>query len=151
MGRKKVPKMREWFVYFPQGSLQPQLIPVTISSTDSLLTFLYITIGCESIETVRTGSGSEVVMIMAEEGLFNDMLKPNLIGTALDDGLIFGGIVLAKEGQRDGEPDIVGFDNMPEAHHIAECAQKVAKEHFRKTLHHLMGDAAKDHYPEFFS
>lgn len=143
--------MREWFIYFPQGSLQPQLIPVTISSTDSLLTFLYITIGCESVETVRTGSGSEVVMIVDENGLFNDRLKPNLIGTALYDGLIVGGIVLAKEGQRDGEPDIVGFDTMPEAHHIAECAQKAAKEHFRKTLHHLMGDAARDHYPEFFS
>lgn len=145
--------MREWFVYFQQGSLQPQLIPVTISSTDSLLTFLYITIGCESIETVRTGSGSgsEIVMIVDENGLYNDRLKPNLIGGALYNGLIVGGIVLAKEGQRDGEPDIVGFDTMPEAQHIAECARTAAKKHFRNVLHHLMGDAAKDHYPEFFS
>ena len=116
--------MREWFVYFPQGSLQPQLIPVTISSTDSLLTFLYITIGCESVETVRTGSGSEVVMIVDEEGLFNDRLKPNLIGCSLYNGLIVGGIVLAKEGQRDGEPDIVGFDTMPEIGR-ASCRERV--------------------------
>ena len=143
-------KMREWFVYFPQGSLQPQLIPVTISSTDSLLTFLYITIGCESVETVHTDNGS-VVMIVDEEGLFNDNLKPNLIGCALYNGLIVGGIVLAKEGQRDGEPDIVGFDTMPEAHHIAECAQKAAKKHFGNTLIQLYGEQARDLHPEFFS
>lgn len=142
--------MREWFVYFPAASLTPQLIPVTISSTDSLLTFLYITIGCESVETVRTGIGSEVVMIVDEEGLLNDKLKANLIGSALYDGLIVGGIVLAKEGQRDGEPDLIGFDTLEEAQHIADCAKKAAKDHFRKTLIHLYGDHARDLHPEFF-
>lgn len=148
-GRKET-KMREWFVYFPVGTLKPQLIPVTISSEDSLLTFLYITIGCESVETVCVNQDPPIRMIVDENGLFNERLKPNLIGCTLYNGLIVGGIILATEGQRDGEPDIVGFDTMMQAQEVAQKAVKAAKDHFRNTLVQLYGTEAKTLHPEFF-
>lgn len=142
--------MREWFVYFPSGTLHPQLIPVTISSEDSLLTFMYITIGCESIETVRVNPDPPILMIMDENGLFNERLKPNLIGCTLYNGLIVGGIILATEGQRNGEPDIVGFDTMEQAQEVAQKAKRAAKDHFKHTLNQLYGTEAKTLHPEFF-
>lgn len=118
--------MREWFVYFPPASFTPQIIPVTIADTDALLTFFYLTIGCESIETVRFGSPSEV-LVCDEEGLYQENPKANFIGSALYRGVIVGGVIIAKEGQRNGEPDLIGFDTLQEAAAAAQAARTVAQ------------------------
>lgn len=121
-----VSKMYEWFVYFPPASFTPQIIPVTIADSDALLTFFYQTIGCESIETVRFGSPSDV-LVCDEEGLCKENPKANFIGSALYTGIIGGGVIIAKEGQRNGEPDLIGFDTMNEAFAAAEAARAVAQ------------------------
>lgn len=118
--------MREWFVYFPPDSFTPQIIPVTIADDDALLTFFYLTIGCKSVETVRFGSPSEV-LVCDEEGLCKENPKANFIGSALYRGVIVGGVIIAKEGQRNGEPDLIGFDTMNEAFAAAQAARTVAQ------------------------
>lgn len=122
----KVKIMREWFVYFPPASFIPQIIPVTIADTDALLTFFYLTIGCESVETVRFGSSSEV-LVCDEEGLFQENPKANFIGSALYTGIIVGGVIIAKEGKRNGEPDLLGFDTLQEAAAAAQAARTIAE------------------------
>lgn len=121
--------MREWFVYFPPLSYTPQIIPVTVHDTDALLTFLYITLGCESVETVRFYSKTDL-MIVDEEGALLEDPKVNLIGSALYDGVIFGGVVIAQEGKRNGEPDVVGYPNMEQAAAAAAAAKTIAQMRF---------------------
>lgn len=118
--------MYEWFVYFPPMSLTPQIIPVCIADTDALLTFLYLTIGCESVETVRFSSPTDV-MIVDEEGLLKERQEINLVASALYNGVIVGGMVLAKEGTRNGECDLVGYDTMNDAAAAAGAAKAVAQ------------------------
>lgn len=126
--------MHEWFVYFPAGSLTPQIIPVTIADTDALLTFLYLTIGCESIETVRFHSPTDL-LICDEEGWFKEKPEVNLVGTALYGGTIVGGVVIAQEGSRNGEPDIVGYPDLLQATAAAGAAKAVAEMKYKHLLY----------------
>lgn len=119
--------MVEWFVKFPAGSLEPEIIPVTIADTDALLNFLYQQISCSSIETVRFGRSGSAVLVVDEEGLLKEDPTPNLIGCALYPGYIVGNLILCEIGKRDGETDIVGFPSMLEAHAAAAAAKTVAQ------------------------
>ena len=125
--------MREWFVYFPPLSYTPQIIPVTIHDEDALLTFLYLTIGCESVETVHFSSPSDV-LIVDEEGLLKDRPQVNLIGSALSEGYIVSGVVIAQLGTRNGEPDIVGFPDMVQAAAAASAAKTIAQMRYQNIV-----------------
>ena len=118
--------MQEWFVYFPPMSVKPQVIPKEIRNTRELLDFLYDTIGCSSIETVRFSSPTERI-IVDEEGLLKKDFQISPVGSALTESLIVGGIVLAREGCRDGEPDLIGYESMGEAIAAAYAASTIAK------------------------
>lgn len=119
--------MIEWFVRFAAGgNIEPEIIPVTIADTDALLNFLYQQIGCRSVETVRFGRGGSV-LVVDEEGLLKDDPVPNIVGCALYPGYIVGNLILCEEGTRNGEPDIVGFPTMIEAHAAAQAAKTVAQ------------------------
>lgn len=118
--------MIEWFVYFPAGSVEPQIIPVSIADTDALLLFFYLTLGVESVESVHFGRGNSI-MIVDEEGLLKPDPVPSPVGCALYPGYIVGGVIICQEGKRNGEPDAVGFDTMIEAHAAAAAAKTVAQ------------------------
>lgn len=118
--------MMEWFVYFPPMSTKPQIIPKEIRNTRELLDFLYDTIGCSSIETVRFSSPTDRI-IVDEEGLLKQDFQINLVGSALTESLIVGRIVLAREGCRDGEPDLLGYESMEQAFVAARAASTIAK------------------------
>lgn len=119
--------MREWFVYFPAGSIEPQIIPVTIADTDALLLFFYLTLGVESVEVVHFGRSGNSIMIVDEEGLLKPDPVPSPVGCALYPGYIVGGVIICQSGSRNGEPDAVGFETMPEAYAAAAAAKTVAQ------------------------
>lgn len=118
--------MNEWFVYFPPRSTHPQIICKEIGDTDKLLDFLYETIKCRSIETVRFSSPTDLI-IVDEEGLLDPNCQLSLVGTALTGGIIVGGIVIAQEGVRNGEPDIIGYPSMDKAFAAAMAAKTIAE------------------------
>ena len=76
------------------------------------LLFFYRQLCCRSIEIIRPFTGKNTknqVFIVDEEGA----LKPNQINVvaSMFYGMpIYGNVLLAKEGIRNGEPDIVGFN-----------------------------------------
>lgn len=118
--------MNEWFIYFPPRSTHPQIISKEIGDTDKLLDFLYETIKCRSIEIVRFSSPTDVI-IVDEEGLLDPNCQISLVGTALTRGVIVGGIVIAQEGVRNGEPDVLGYPSMNDAFAAAMAAKTIAE------------------------
>lgn len=53
-----------------------------------------------------------------------------MVGTALTRGIIVGGIVIAQEGIRNGEPDILGYPSMKNACAAAMAAKTIAEMHY---------------------
>jgi len=86
-----------------------------------LLDFMYQAIGCSSVETVcfRNFSGDEMG-IVDEEGLFKTDLKTNFVGSLLYRMRIVGRMLVGLRGERNGEPDIVGYSSKLDAWH-AHC------------------------------
>lgn len=132
--------MTEWFIYFPPMSVKPQIIGKEIRSCTQFLRFCYQTIGCSSIETVRFSSPTDV-LIVDEEGLLKDDYQINMVGSALTESLIAGGMIIAQQGVRDGEPDLVGFPSMDDAAASAAAAQTIAKMRYNR----LYGGEVSDH------
>lgn len=118
--------MSEWFIYFPPMSVKPHIIGKEIKSCEQFLRFCYQTIGCSSIETVRFSSPTDV-LIVDEEGLLKDDYQINMVGSALTESLIVGGMIIAQLGTRDGEPDLVGYPAMDEAAAAAAAASTIAQ------------------------
>lgn len=97
----------EYFVRItPEGAVQ------TVSTENPCLDWYYDQIGCTSIETVPladTKSGKSV-MIVDEECLIKPDPIPNAIASYLIGYPICGNVLIGGIGDRNGEPDIVGFD-----------------------------------------
>lgn len=76
------------------------------------LRFYYRQLGCRSIEIIRPFTGKTTknqVFVIDEEGA----LKPNrinMVASLFYGDAIFGNVLLAQEGIRNGEPDICGFN-----------------------------------------
>lgn len=117
---------KEYFVKFPAMSTIPEIIEAEISGTRELLDLLYREIGCESVETVRFSHG-KILMIVDEEGHWKKNPRISLIGTGLYHGAIVGTVIIAQEGIRDGEPDVMGFDTREQAEASAEVARMLAE------------------------
>lgn len=109
--------MTEYFLIFPQGKskFEPEIVGVELKDTEELLTFLYKTISCSSIENVYLRNITGLIAVVDEEGLFRDN-KLNWILSAIYGGRIMGIAVVGKQGERDGEPDFVGFESKDEAY-----------------------------------
>lgn len=117
---------KEYFVKFPAMSTIPEIIEAEISGTRELLDLLYHEIGCESVETVRFSHGKDL-MIVDEEGLCKENPRISLVGIVLYPGAIVGTVIIAQEGIRDGEPDVLGFDTRNHAEAAAAAAQTVTE------------------------
>lgn len=86
-----------------------------------LLDFMYQAIGCSSIECIRFRNFSgEVLGIVDEEGLYNPRLRANSVGSLMYGQRIVGRMLVGLQGERDGEPDIVGYQSKLDAWH-AHC------------------------------
>lgn len=110
---------KEYFVKFPAMSTIPEIIEAEISGTRELLDLLYQRIGCESIQTVRISR--DVWMIVDEEFLLKNPMPPfNALATLAYRHPIYGTAVFCREVERDGEPDLGGFDSLIEAAAVAK-------------------------------
>lgn len=72
------------------------------------LDFFYEEIGTHSIEIVRFGHIGQC-LIVDECGRLRESPQTNPIASLLAGQPIFGNALIAKEGDRNGEPDIIGF------------------------------------------
>lgn len=129
--------MIEHFVKFKPLSLNYEILSVTIADTEALLNFLYQEIGCSSIETVFFSKQSGDLMIVDEEGLFKEPLQVNLAGTAVYPAGIVGTVIFGREGQRDGEPDLVGYPTILEANAAGFAAKTLAEMKYGDYLRNL--------------
>lgn len=82
----------------------------TIMTEKPSLHFFYHHIECESIEIVRFAKNTNQIAVVDEEALCKDEPKMNLIASYITCRPIFGNVIICKEGERDGELDIVGFN-----------------------------------------
>lgn len=86
-----------------------------------LLDFMYQTIRCGSIECIRFRNFSgDVLGIVDEEGLYKTNLQTNFVGSLLYRMRIVGRMLVGLRGERNGEPDIVGYPSKRDAWH-AHC------------------------------
>lgn len=116
----------EYFVKFPAMSTIPEIIEAEISGTRELLDLLHCEIGCEFIETVYFSRGKDL-MIVDAEGLLKENPRISPVGIVLYPGAIVGTVIIAQEGIRDGEPDVLGFDTREQAEASAAAAQTLAE------------------------
>ena len=66
-------------------------------------------IGSRFFEIVRFGKFTKQVLVIDEEGRLRER-GVNMIASLLARQPIFGTVLIAKEGERDGELDLIGFD-----------------------------------------
>lgn len=100
--------MREYFIL-----ITPDNHVKGIATDKADLNFYYSAIECRSIEIVRpfgyTADGQQV-MIIDEEGRLKDEPRVNTIASVLANQMLYGNVMIAIEGEKNGEPDIIGFD-----------------------------------------
>lgn len=85
-----------------------------IRTSNACLRFYYEVVNCRSIEIVRPfrdcPSCRDHVFVLDEEGRLKDEPRLNVIASMLVQLPLYGNVLIAKEGLRNGEPDIMGFD-----------------------------------------
>lgn len=101
--------MKEHFILItPENRIQG------IRTTNACLRFYYEVVNCQSIEIVRPfrdcPSCRDHVFVLDEEGRLKDEPRLNVIASMLAQIPLYGNVLIAKEGLRNGEPDIMGFD-----------------------------------------
>ena len=104
--------MKENFILVHDGiDPKPEIIEL---DADHLLDGMYRAIGCDCIEIVHVQTGlllpHGVVMVADESGWFRGAPRVNKFASVWYHDVIVGNVILAAEGYRNGEPDIVGLD-----------------------------------------
>lgn len=104
--------MKEKFILVHDGAdPKPEIIEL---DTDQLLNGMYQAIGCDCIEIVHVQTGlllpHGVVMVADESGWFRGASRVNKFASVWYRDVIVGKVILAAEGYRNGEPDLVGLD-----------------------------------------
>lgn len=90
----------------------PQLIRIDTAAPDFNAAVRRV-IRCDLYEVVRVQCGllpPGVILLADESGLYKEPLRLNKFATVFCGEPIFGDVLLAAEGYRNGEPDIVGLD-----------------------------------------
>lgn len=105
--------MIEKYILIHDGSdPAPELIEI---DSDYLLDGMYKAIGCDCIEIVRVQTGlllpHGVVLVADESGWYRNNSRVNKFATVWYRDVICGNVILAAEGYRNGEPDLVGLDD----------------------------------------
>lgn len=98
------------------------------------LQFFYDNLDCEDIEVVRSQTMNQLYpsgLMMIVDGCFllhEEMKRPNPIATALAGQYILGNALIGRLGDRNGEPDIIGFDTEEDANEIAADIRRWIKD-----------------------
>lgn len=105
--------MKETFVLIHQGpDPAPEILTLDLAD---LLRGMYTAIGCDCIEIVHVPTGlllpEDVVMVVDESFWFRASVRVNKFGSLWYGDTIMGNVILAAEGNRDGEPDLVGLSD----------------------------------------
>lgn len=121
----------EYFLLYQDG-VHWEAMPAIIGwdpAECSLLDFMYLTIGCDSIECIRFRNFSgDVLGIVDEEGLFNPRLRANAVASLMCGQRIVGRMLVGQQGERNGEPDIVGYVSQLDAWNV----HRLIKNHIHK-------------------
>lgn len=94
------------------------------------LRFFYSQLGCEDIEIVRSQQMNKLYpsgLMMIVDGCFlchENLGKVNPIASALAGQYILGNALIGRLGDRNGEPDIIGFDAEADAEEVAETVRE---------------------------
>lgn len=72
-------------------------------------------IGARIFEIVRFGKRTNQVLVVNEESLLHEKPQPNVIASLLAERPIFDTVLIATEDIRDGEPDLLGFQDAKHA------------------------------------
>ena len=104
--------MKEKFILIHDGAdPKPEIIEL---DADHLLDGMRRAIGCDCIEILHVQTGlllpHGVVMVADESGWFRGAPCVNKFASVWYHDVIVGNVILAAEGYRNGEPDIVGLD-----------------------------------------
>lgn len=111
----------EYFILYQDGVHWQQEPAIIEWDPDecSLLDFMYQAIGCSNIECIRFRIFSgEVLGIVDEEGLYKPRLRANAVGSLMYGQRIVGRMLVGQQGERNGEPDIVGYASKSDAWHV---------------------------------
>ena len=74
------------------------------------LQFYYDQIGADNIEIVRQWKKTHQVLIVDGCGLLRENPQVNILASYLTGRELVGNVLMCKEGLRDGEPDIIGYN-----------------------------------------
>lgn len=97
--------MAEFFIH-----ITPECdVSTTVCTGKPDLDFFYEEIGTNSIEIVRFGKKTRHCFIVDEMGRLRKSPKLNPIASLIVNQPIFGTVLIGKEDERNGEPDIIGF------------------------------------------
>ena len=104
---------KESFILVHAGSWPaPEIIQL---DSDHLLDGMYQAIRCDCIEIVRVQTGLllpyGVVLVADESGWFREPGLINRLATVWCSDVVLGNVILAAEGYRNGEPDLVGLND----------------------------------------
>lgn len=89
------------------------------------LQFFYDNLDCENIEVVRSKTMNQLYpsgLMMIVDGCFlmrEEMKRPNPVATSIAGQIILGAALIGRLGDRNGEPDIIGFETEEDANEIA--------------------------------
>lgn len=105
--------MKEKFILVHDGSdPAPEIIELDPAK---LLSGMYKAIGCDCIEIVHVSTDlllpKGVVMVVDESFWFRGSAKVNKFGSLWYGDTIMGNVILAAEGYRNGEPDLIGLND----------------------------------------
>lgn len=98
------------------------------------LQFFYDNLDCEDIEVVRSQTMNQLYpsgLMMIVDGCFllhEEMKRPNPIATSIAGQIILGAALIGRLGDRNGEPDIIGFDSEEDANEIAADIRRWIKD-----------------------
>lgn len=90
----------------------PQIIRIDTAASNFNASVCKV-LRCDLYEIVRVQCGllpPSVILLVDESGLYKEPLRLNKFASVFYGGPIFGDVLLADEGYRNGEPDIVGLD-----------------------------------------
>lgn len=104
---------KESFILVHAGEAPaPEIIQL---EPEHLLDGMYQATHCDCIEIVRVQTGlllpHGVVLVADESGWFRKQLIINRLATVWYGDVMVGNVLLASEGYRNGEPDLVGLND----------------------------------------
>lgn len=121
----------EAIIYNKLHSVCPLELPVGPDPDNVELKFFYDNIQCDDIEVVRSATMNKLYpeggLMLVCDGSFlcrPDLPSMNCIASSIAGQTILGNVLIGCCGDRNGEPDIVGFESYEEAEAVANTIRR---------------------------